>query len=522
MKEKATISPSEVDAVIFDMDGVVTQTAKVHAAAWKQLFDEYLKEREQRGDGPFAPFDIDADYRRYVDGKPRYDGVVSFLASRGISLPYGEPDDPAERETVCGLGNRKDAYFWQRLSAQGVEAYESTVALLRRLRGMGIKTGIFSASKNAEAVLKAANVLDLFDVKVDGMDAEELGLPGKPDPAVLLEAARRLHVDPGRAVVVEDAIAGVQAGRAGRFSMVIGVNRSGQAGVLLENGADVEVVDLSEVKLVGGDDPQEDEELPSALSSREEILARLTGKRLAVFLDYDGTLTPIVDNPDQAVLSGETRHIVDALARRCTVAIISGRDLADVRRHVGNESIYYAGSHGFDIAGPGGWHTEYERAAEFLPALDEAEEALEAQLGSVPGAWVERKKFAIAVHYRQAREEDVPAIEQAVDRVAAAHRNLRKAGGKKVFELRPRIDWHKGKVVLWLLERLGLSGDDVLPFYIGDDVTDEDAFKALREKGIGIVVRARSGPTAARYALKSPGEVRGFLAVLVEELEKDL
>jgi trehalose 6-phosphate phosphatase len=252
MSPAVTISRGEVDAVIFDMDGVVTKTAVVHAAAWKRLFDDYLQELRARDGNLLRPFDADADYRHYVDGKPRYDGVVSFLESRGVSIPYGDPNDPPDRETVCGLGNRKDSYFQQHLMKHGVEAYESTVEMIIELLANGIKTAIISASRNCANVLKAAKVSKLFDAKVDGVDADELGLPGKPDPAVFLEAARRLEVVPERAAVVEDAIAGVQAGRAGHFKLVVGVNRSGEAGVLKENGADVEVADLGEV--VVGDD----------------------------------------------------------------------------------------------------------------------------------------------------------------------------------------------------------------------------------------------------------------------------
>jgi len=252
MTPAVTISKSEVDAVIFDLDGVVTRTAAVHAAAWKRLFDGYLSERSAREGRPFRSFDADADYRRYVDGKPRYDGVASFLRSRGISLAYGEPGDPPDRDTVCGLGNRKNSYFQEHLTKHGVNVYESTVDLVRDLRAKGVKTAIFSASKNCEAVLRAANVAKFFDAKVDGVDAERLRLPGKPHPAVLLEAAKRLGVVPQRAVIVEDAIAGVQAGRDGHFGLVIGVNRSGETGVLKQNGADVEVSDLNEV-IVAGD-----------------------------------------------------------------------------------------------------------------------------------------------------------------------------------------------------------------------------------------------------------------------------
>jgi alpha,alpha-trehalase len=241
------LSNRDLDAVIFDMDGVVTQTATLHAAAWKQLFDRFLQNRLTPGEA-LKPF-TDEDYLRYVDGKPRYDGVISFLASRGVELPYGDPSDPPTEATVCGLGNGKDSYFRELVEKRGVEAFASTVDLIHGLKAAGLKTGIFSASRNAEAILSAAGVLNLFDARVDGNVARELGLPGKPDPATLLELTRRLGATSARTAVVEDAIAGVQAGRRGGFALVIGVNRSSTSGRLLDSGANVEVADLAEVRL---------------------------------------------------------------------------------------------------------------------------------------------------------------------------------------------------------------------------------------------------------------------------------
>lgn len=238
---------SELDAVIFDMDGVVTQTATLHAAAWKQLFDDFLGARLPADDSAI-PFS-EEDYLRYVDGKPRYDGVASFLASRGTTVPYGDPSDAPTEATVCGLGNRKDIYFWQLVEERGVEPFPSTVALIQDLKSAGVKAGIFSASRNAKAILSAAGVLDLFDARVDGEVADELGLPGKPEPDMLLELTKRLEATPLRTAVVEDATAGVQAGRAGGFALVIGVNRSSTQGRLLGSGAHVEVADLSEVRV---------------------------------------------------------------------------------------------------------------------------------------------------------------------------------------------------------------------------------------------------------------------------------
>lgn len=238
---------SALNAVIFDLDGVVTRTAGLHAAAWKQLFDDYLGRRAAQQGEPFRPFDAEGDYQRFVDGKPRYEGVRSFLESRGIALPYGDPADPSEAETVCGLGNRKNAIFQELLAQGGVEVFESSVAFICHLQARGVRVALVSSSKNTTAVLESAGLSDLFEVRVDGVEAARLGLRGKPHPETFLEAAQRLGVDPARAAVVEDAIAGVAAGRAGGFGLVIGVARAGDGAALRANGADIVVGDLAEL-----------------------------------------------------------------------------------------------------------------------------------------------------------------------------------------------------------------------------------------------------------------------------------
>jgi beta-phosphoglucomutase family hydrolase len=241
------LSRNRFDAVLFDLDGVLTATAKVHAACWKRMFDEYLRMREAKTGELFRPFEIQTDYKTYVDGKPRYDGVRDFLKSRAIDLPEGNPDDPPDSVTVCGLGNRKNHMINDVLQSEGVEPYEGSIALVRELRRQGIKTAVVSSSQNCLAVLQAAKMADLFDARVDGNVAGRLGLRGKPAPDTFLAAATHLGVSPQRAVVVEDAISGVQAGRAGRFGLVIGVARKGEGDVLQDNGADVVVTDLSEL-----------------------------------------------------------------------------------------------------------------------------------------------------------------------------------------------------------------------------------------------------------------------------------
>jgi trehalose 6-phosphate phosphatase len=521
---RMTISPRQYGLVIFDLDGVVTRTARVHAAAWKAMFDPYLAARGAREEAAYPPFDAESDYRRYVDGKPRYEGVRSFLESRSLALPRGDPADPPERETVYGLGNRKNALFLEKVREGGVEVFDSTVDLIRALREQGVKTAIVSSSKNCAAVLEAAKLAELFDVRVDGTDTARLGLTGKPAPDIFQEAARRLGIAPGRAVVVEDAIAGVEAGRRGGFGCVIGVDRAGQAEDLREAGADAVVADLAEVEV--GEAPSASrhgtDTLPVAMDCLEKIRRRASGKRLAIFLDYDGTLTPIVARPEDAVLSAEMRGTLRDLARRFPVAVISGRDLPDVRRMVGLEGIVYAGSHGFDIDRPERTREGPQHGTEFLPALDAAERELRQRLAGIPSARVERKRFSVAVHYRQVDEGDVPAVEEAVDRVRAGRPELRKSGGKKIFELQPDIDWNKGRALLWLLRTLDLDRPDVLPVYLGDDQTDEDAFVALAGCGIGIVVRDEPRPTAASYALDDSEEVRRFLAALISGTDGEL
>lgn len=233
---------NDFEAVLFDLDGVLTPTAKVHAAAWKATFDDFLATRPGQ-----SPFDIDRDYRRYVDGRPRYDGVATFLASRGIELPTGSPDDPPGAETVCGVGNRKNDMVTTLLETQGVEAFPGSIALLDHVTGLGLKRAVVSASANATHVLAAAGLSDRFGAVVDGIVAADLGLAGKPAPDPFLEAARRLDVAPAKAVVVEDAVSGVKAGVAGGFGAVVGVDRHHDPAALQAAGATVVVADLGEL-----------------------------------------------------------------------------------------------------------------------------------------------------------------------------------------------------------------------------------------------------------------------------------
>lgn len=491
-----TIMVDGFDAAIFDMDGVVTDTAGLHAAVWKEVFDQFLEGFEGVG---FKPFTM-TDYRRYVDGKERYSGVRSFLRSRGIVLEEGKLDDDPGCETVCGLGNRKNLLFLERLG-RGVEPFGDTIEFIARLKAMGVGVALISASKNASRVLDAAGVTDFFDVILDGRDVEEKGLLGRPAPDIFLEAAGELGVEPARAIIVEDAISGVRAGHSGGFGMVIAVARDGCEEALLMAGADLVVNDFSSVKLR--------KNLSYALQRVEEIIRDASWKNLSVFLDYDGTLTPIVERPEDARLSEEMRKRVTTLSARCVVSIISGRDLSDIQKMVGIKGVYYAGSHGFHLLTPEGVVWEKKEANKLLPLLDRAEERLREVLSSIEGVLVERKKYAIAVHYRRADEKIIPCVKREVE--MAKEGGLRLSYAKKVFELQPDIDWDKGRVVTMIMDDLD-TRKDLFPIYIGDDLTDEDAFGAVKGVGCAILVGDRD-ETLADYRLDQ-ADVGAFLEAL--------
>ncbi|WP_460700773.1 trehalose-phosphatase [Nocardia thraciensis] len=505
------------DAVIFDLDGVVTDSASIHAAAWTELFDAFLARRTPTAAEVLSPFTA-TDYQRFVDGKPRYDGVADFLAARGITLPRGEPSDAPGTSTVCGLGNRKDELFLAHLARTGVPVFASTVALVRQLRAAGLGIAIFSASRHCAEVLAAAGVADLFPVRVDGIVADELNLPGKPDPAMLTEAARRLGAEPERTVVVEDAEAGVAAGHRGGFGLVVGVDRVGHAQRLRAGGADVVVGDLADVGVRAGF--RHMSEVPDAFISWIALEDRLEPGKTAVLLDFDGTLVDIVADPNAAILADGVGATLGRLAGQCPVAILSGRDLDDVRARVGVEGIWYAGSHGFEVLAPDGSRHVHDAGPSAEQALARAAAELDRRLRALAGVLVEHKRFAVAVHHRNVRAEAVPGVVSAVHDLARQE-GLRVTTGRKVTELRPDVDWDKGRALQWLVERIGTS---MVPIYAGDDLTDEDAFDAIADAGLAIVVRhTENGDrrTAAHFAVDGPVRVHEFLSRLADNLSRE-
>lgn len=320
--------------------------------------------------------------------------------------------------------------------------------------------------------------------------------------AELVSAAAELGVRPGRCVVLTDSESDVIAARSAGFALVIGVGF---------DGADAAVADPDQLAVRTGDRPMS--ALPDAMTELQ--LDALT--RPAVFFDFDGTLSEIVDDPDAARPVAGAVEALAALAARCPVAVLSGRDLADVRARVGVDGIWYAGSHGFELTGPDGAHHQNDAAADAVPVLAAAAASLRDRLGPIPGVMVEHKRYAVAVHYRNAARDRVGEATAAV-RDAGRRRGLRVTTGREVIELRPEIDWDKGRTLHWILEQL----DPVTPLFLGDDITDEDAFDAVADlAGAGIVVRHTDDgdrATAARFALDSPARVAEFTARLAERL----
>ncbi len=508
--DEAAAATEPLEAAVFDMDGVVTRTARLHESAWKQLFDDYLRARAgAAGEAP-RPFSAE-DYRTHVDGRPRHAGIVAFLGSRGMSLPEGAHDDPSAAESVIGLGRRKNALFLELVEREGVEVDAATVRLVRDLRASGVRVGVATSSRNGETVLRRAGLDDLFDARVDGVSSAELDLRGKPAPDIFLECARRLGAPPARTLVVEDAASGVRAGHAGGFGLVIGVDRGDNWMRLREAGADWIVREMSEMTAEHVLRYWESRATarPNVLWKWARVEPMLRGRHLAVFLDYDGTLTPIVDRPELAILDASTRRTLQRLSRAWPTQIVSGRGVDDVRRLVGLDSLWYAGSHGFDIVAPAGVGGTRQIAPEIAPDMHAAADELRRATADMPGVSVEDKRLSVSVHYRLADEAWLPEIERAVEAALRGHLRLKKGYGKKVVELRPAVDWDKGKALLWLLESIGL--EDGVPIYVGDDLTDEDAFAAISARGIGILVTEHPRPTGAHYSVQNPFEVRELL-----------
>jgi alpha,alpha-trehalase len=396
-----------------------------------------------------------------------------------------------------------------------VRAFDSSVALLRRLRDVGVATAVYSCGRNCAQVLRAAGIDGLVSVRVD---EGETG--GKFAPAVLTETATRLGVRPGRCVVIEHDHAAVRAGSDGGFSLVIGLDRTGNPDKLLSCGADTVIADLAEISVRSGDAMST---IPDALQVYSQLKELVTTRRPAVFIDFDGTLSDMVEHPESATLVDGAAEALQALAEQIPVAVISGRDLADVRDRVKVNGLWFAGSHGFELVAPDGNHHQ-NAATPSVGALAHVATRLAAELSGIPGIRVESKRFAVAVHYRTVDPDRVGHVIAAVRRLGGSE-GLRVTTGPKVIELRPNIAWDNGRTVQWILERIAghdnKAGSDTLPIYIDGDITDEDAFDAVRFDGVGIVVRHDDNSdrsSSASFSLENPSKVVQFIQLLADDL----
>ncbi len=535
------------EGAVFDLDGVITKTARLHFQAWKSMFDSYLKLAERRGGEKFKEFTHEDDYLPFVDGKPRYEGVKSFLKSRQIDLPFGEVSDTPDKETVCGLGNKKNAEFVQYLRAGKTEVYPSTIKLVKKLKEQGLRVGVASSSKNCSDILNYADISDLFETVVDGKVSAALDLKGKPEGDIFVKAASNMNIEPSRSIVVEDATSGVAAGRNGGFGLVIGIARKNNTGDLLEAGADIVVSDLEDMEGLemekfllkqpsylfdfwnkapdkiltekGEIKSPSDKLVFNPLFFKKAKTFFSKEKKTVFFLDYDGTLTPIVDKPSMAVLSPEMKETLRALNKTFRVAIVSGRSREDVENLVGIKELLYAGNHGFDIKGRD-LELVMPQVQKFTPLIEKITERLNLKLSSIEGVIIEKKKFSAAVHYRLADKKDLPFIRQEVDAILSGETSLRLMKGKKVFELLPEIDWDKGKALMWIMKALNISWETHNVIYIGDDTTDENAFRILRTRGAGILVSSEPKASFADFFINTTDEVKKLFETIIAERQK--
>lgn len=487
--------------IVFDLDGVLTNTAKLHAAAWEKVFNEFLSDRGEK------PFVRGEDYRRYLDGKPREDGIRSFLNSREITV---------NENLISTLGKKKNEYYLEYLHAWGPMLIEDSFSFVLRMFHNSIPMAVVSSSRNASLILKQTGLDRFIKILVDPSRDESEKLDGKPSPDYFLKACELMKVSPLECYMVEDAISGIEAGVKAKFKKVIGIKVTNDP------------LGMQELKTAGAN------EVVSSLwdiSGLEDILRIQDAYRsfdhlflhknnYFLFLDFDGTISEIVEDPSEARPVSGVTEIISKLAERMPVCIITGRDTPVIRNLIKLPHIYYSGCHGFEISGPGNYHFDLKEARELIPLFDEAQDYFSHEFDLLEGIVIERKKFGLAFHYRKIHDEKtVNEIVQKVQDYCQGHQEFKLKPGEEVIEMLPNIDWDKGKSLQKLYDVLKLSRSELPPLYFGDGQTDEDAFREMLTWGEPVLVGAQQKPTLARHHLNGPKETKRFLEKILSTLE---
>jgi len=508
------IDPRYHDAVIFDLDDVLADAASLQRRAWASLFDDYLVRRPGHEGEDHSPF-TDDDYRQLVNGKPHPDGVATFLASRGITLPRGAPWNIGD-DTIYGLANRQRQTYTA-LLGRIVPPFGAMVALMRKLLGIDIAAvAVHPSGPVRQQLSTVTGVGSLLDADIGGTAAERLSIAGNPCPIVdpeathILDAARRLGVHPHRTVVIGNTEAALSAGLDAGFALVIGVDGTERADGPSRRSADVFVAELADIAVRTGD--KRISEIPNALASYGQLAGIAIARESLVFLNYEIALSRIVSDPGAVAPVDGAAQALARLADAFPVVVISCDDLADIRGRVSVPGIWYAGSHGFELAGPDGRHHEHEVGAAAVPVLASAAAELRATHEQIPGLRVVHTRFHIAVHYREVAPEHIDEIVATTHRLGRRN-NLRVTSGHMLVELRPDVDRETGTLLAWIRSHVDES-KSLVPIYIGGDLPDESAFEEVQLGGIGIAVRQEQDGdrrTAARFALDGPDQVREVL-----------
>ena len=499
-----------IKGIIFDMDGVVTKTASIHFRAWKMVIDELLVRINPEKNFPFT----EKEYFYYLDGIPRIDGLRNFLISREISFEDIPGSYPTMDEYIKAICNIKNDVFLEILTKEPVECYQDTLEFINLLLENNYAIAIISSSKNCAHVLKSAQVEHLFPVCIDGVISEEFNLPGKPHPAIFIEAAKRLNLLPHECIVVEDALSGVKAAKDGGFHVIALDRRNKLYSEFLSLEADYIIPNLSSSqKLLHHYLFHAPKHAPESAFNAFPIILDLIheGYDFAIFLDYDGTLTPIAARPEQAVLSQEMQDCLTYCSQKYPTVIISGRELGNLKKHITIPTLFYSGNHGLQLEGPKNSEIFYQIGDEFKEDVQVVYEKLSLILEPIDGCLIENKIFSLSVHYRLVDEGLHDFISYKIDNIIKNHPKLARFSGKKVFEIRPNIPWNKGTASANILNQFKSKNTKLIPIYIGDDVTDEDAFKKFITNGITIKVTNEFQKTHAHYFLNSPLEVQNFL-----------